>query len=311
LNIVNDVLDLSKIESNKIEVNPRVVSVASTAREVSDALLPVIKANHNSFEIIIADDLGNIFTDPAKLTQILSNLLSNAGNYTDHGRVRLSVSRKQHDDDVFFEFNVSDTGIGIADDMLEKIFLPFERADMTMTRRYGGTGLGLAISRKLAGLLGGVLTVESEIGKGSTFSLCLPQGVEQLFAQSNAEQSLSARIIPKSILVAEDHPMISEVFKRILEFDGHTVSIAHDGEEALEFLDKQHYDIGLIDVHMPKIDGVDVIRRYIEDHPHSQTTLYILTADITDTLRAAAAEMGVVIIQKPIDRQNLGRFVNH
>ena len=174
LAIISDVLDLSKIEAGKMDINVEVFPVAAVVDTVMTAMAPQAEKKRNSLKLRCPRELGTIKTDRTKLHQILSNLLSNACKFTEGGRVELTVQLSFADQRRWFEFAVVDTGIGIAPETIDRLFAPFMQADTSTTRKYGGTGLGLAISRHFARMLGGDIQVRSEPGKGSTFTLRLP-----------------------------------------------------------------------------------------------------------------------------------------
>jgi signal transduction histidine kinase len=177
LAIISDILDLSKIEAGKMELNTEVFAVAEVVDSVMNAVAPLTERNHNTLKLRCPRDLGTIKTDRTKVHQILANLLSNACKFTHEGRVELTVRLAVADARRWVEFSVFDTGIGISPETLERLFAPFTQADSSTTRKYGGTGLGLAISRHYARMLGGDITVRSTVGEGSTFTLRLPAEV--------------------------------------------------------------------------------------------------------------------------------------
>jgi signal transduction histidine kinase len=174
LAIISDILDLSKIEAGKMELNTEVFQVADVVDSVMNAVAPLAERNRNTLKLRCPRDLGTIKTDRTKLHQILANLLSNACKFTHDGRVELTVRLAVAESRRWVEFSALDTGIGIAAETLERLFSPFTQADSSTTRKYGGTGLGLAISRHYARMLGGDITVRSTVGEGSTFTLRLP-----------------------------------------------------------------------------------------------------------------------------------------
>lgn len=188
LGLINDILDLSKIESGKIELYLETVDISELIKEVIMMIRPLVEKNANVLVVNCADNLGYMKTDLTKVRQSLFNLLSNASKFTKQGQITISVEkdhRKSGMADVeqqksalpYILFKVSDTGIGIAPERMEKLFQPFTQADSSTTREYGGTGLGLAITRKLSQIMGGDTFVESEVGKGSTFTILLPAEV--------------------------------------------------------------------------------------------------------------------------------------
>ena len=307
LNLVNNILDLSKIENGKIEINTKTISVHRLINGIVEADMPVIKANKNSFEVEIDNKVNLITTDRELITQVINNLLSNAGRYTSEGHIKLHVRQENIQGEYYIYFDVIDDGIGIPEEKIDKIFQPFEQADMSKTRLYGGTGLGLTISKKLATLLGGRLTVESKLGRGSTFSLCVPEGTTVNDIQQ--KDRISIKLSPRKILLAEDHPFISDAVKQLLESDGHTVTVTSDGIQTIAKLNQELFDIALIDVHMPELDGIEVINMFQASKPHSHTKIFLLTADATMALRQQAEKLGAKIIQKPFSRAQLVKYL--
>ena len=170
LELINDVLDLSKIEAGKIELYPEHIDLSDTMRQVASTIQALIQKNGNTLQMHLAEDLGQAYTDQTKLRQILLNLLSNACKFTEQGTVTLSAERETLDGVDWLTFSVSDSGIGMSDEQMGKLFQAFSQADASTTRRYGGTGLGLMISRHFCQMLGGDITVTSTEGSGSTFA---------------------------------------------------------------------------------------------------------------------------------------------
>ncbi|MEG4322884.1 MULTISPECIES: hybrid sensor histidine kinase/response regulator [unclassified Microcoleus] len=188
LGLINDILDLSKIESGKIELYLETVDISELIKEVIMMIRPLVEKNANVLVVNCADHLGYMKTDLTKVRQSLFNLLSNASKFTKQGKITINVEKKYRKSGMadveqqqsaipYILFKVSDTGIGIAPERMEKLFQPFTQADSSTTREYGGTGLGLAITRKLSQIMGGDTFVESEVGKGSTFTIILPAEV--------------------------------------------------------------------------------------------------------------------------------------
>jgi signal transduction histidine kinase len=182
LNLINDVLDLSKIESGKMELYVEAFHIPQLIQQIFDAVKPACDRNHNQLTISCDEEIEFMWSDLTKVRQSLSNLLSNAIKFTKNGQIHLAVSKElevsaddQHDVNVIICFQIKDTGIGIKPEQLTKLFQPFSQADGSTTRKYGGTGLGLAITREFATMMGGTVTVESEYGQGTTFTLRLPK----------------------------------------------------------------------------------------------------------------------------------------
>jgi signal transduction histidine kinase len=171
LSLINDILDISKIEAGKLELNFDPVDLANTVSEVENTATPLMEANGNRFKIVVPDGIGQIESDDQRLRQVLLNLLSNAAKFTEKGDVELSVERTG---DGWVRFLVRDTGIGMNREQVEGLFEPFVQADNSISRRFGGTGLGLSISQRFAEIMGGRITIESELGTGSCFTVWLP-----------------------------------------------------------------------------------------------------------------------------------------
>jgi signal transduction histidine kinase len=184
LNLINDILDLSKIESGKMELYLETVNVSELIQEIIDTMRPICEKNNNQLVVACEDDVKFMWGDLTKIRQSLFNLLSNASKFTSNGQISLKVSRdltmelaKNGEQKAMICFQVRDTGIGIKPEQIAKLFQPFSQADSSTTRKYGGTGLGLAITGEFAKMMGGVVTVESEYGYGSMFTLSLPQAI--------------------------------------------------------------------------------------------------------------------------------------
>jgi signal transduction histidine kinase len=174
LALINDILDLSKIEAGKMDLYYETFDVPPMIQDVVATITPLVKKNANALEVHCADDLGAMRADLTKVRQTLFNLLSNACKFTEHGTITLEVTRETGDGGGWVTFRVRDSGIGMTPEQMEKLFQEFSQADASTTRKYGGTGLGLAISRKFCRLMGGDITVESALGQGSTFTISLP-----------------------------------------------------------------------------------------------------------------------------------------
>jgi signal transduction histidine kinase len=174
LGLINDVLDLSKIEAGKVQLCTERFAVGPVIQDVIGTIRPLVEKNANRLEVVCEEGLGHMVADQTRTRQVLFNLLSNACKFTDHGAVRLEAKRVRTGGADWVEFQVTDTGIGMSPEQIERLYRPFMQADASTTRKYGGTGLGLAISRRLCQMMDGSLMVESELGKGSTFTVRLP-----------------------------------------------------------------------------------------------------------------------------------------
>ena len=266
LRIINDILDFSKIEAGKLDIE----SIAfSPARIVDDALAVVSEsARAKGLALAIAPGLNlpaAVLGDPVRLSQILINFLSNAVKFTTQGSVTLSAGI----DGERLVFAIADTGIGMSVEQLERLFVPFEQADTSTTRRFGGTGLGLSISKRLAGLMGGDIKVASREGVGTTFALHLPYRpanaaavVSDKGAATPESPTARQRLVGLRILAAEDNEINSIVMKEMLEGEGAVVSLVENGELAVAAVRNgpADFDVALIDVQMPVMDGREATR---------------------------------------------------
>ena len=312
--VLNNVLDLSKIEADELIVERAAFSLRGLLDELSDMMAVQADAKGIAFEIDAPDDLPEALEgDATRLNQILINLLSNAIKFTEHGgvelRVRMLAATAKH---ATLSFVVQDTGIGIEPDVQERLFAPFAQADASITRRFGGTGLGLSIVKRLAGLMGGEVSLESTPGVGSVFSVVLdfslasPDAVAQLEAPAVAPGEHA--LIGVRVLVVDDSDINLEVTKRILELEGAKVLLASNGQEAFDFLEAQPnaIDVVLMDVQMPVLDGHDATRRIRLELNLADLPIIALTAGAlsSERQRATAAGMDDYLV-KPFDAQAL------
>jgi len=264
LSLINDILDFSKIESGKLEIEAINFRLKDLLKNIKQSLQ--VKASEKDIDLILEIDKDTpeeVSGDPVKLIQILNNLIGNAIKFTDMGNVKLTVDVLYHTDQEWvLEFAVIDSGIGIPDDKMNIIFERFMQASVSTQRSYGGTGLGLAITKRLIELQGGNIEVESEVGKGSTFSFSLtytaPKAGETTFPQ---EESIKGKgMLGSNILVVDDNIMNQKVAEKLLLSWQAKVGLAENGFVALEKLRTQPYDLVLMDLHMPVMDGLEAIR---------------------------------------------------
>ncbi len=265
LSIINDILDLSKSEEGMMELECQPFNLQRRIEATLDFVS--LRASEKGLKLtcIIEDDVPSVIMgDPTRLGQILTNLLNNAVKFTERGKVTVSVSgRKQEDTTYEIHFEVKDTGIGIPEDKIERLFQPFSQVDASTTRKYGGTGLGLAISRKLVNLMGGRIWVESIAGIGSTFHFTIlaesdSDALVDKFESISGEDLSHAEIDHTlRILLAEDNVVNQKVTQKMLNKLGYRATVAANGIEVLQALEKQHYDVILMDVQMPEIDGLE------------------------------------------------------
>jgi PAS domain S-box-containing protein len=264
LTLVNDVLDYNKMESGKIIFEQTQFNLSDFLEEIMRSYSFRSKAKNLEFDIQKAGDLPNeVIGDPIRLNQILSNLLSNALKFTIHGSIKVIVKELSRTSGISrIEFMVTDTGIGIEKDKHSVIFDSFTQASTDTTRHFGGTGLGLAICKKLVELQGGTITIESEPGKGSTFRFALTFGITEkgVHAQSPEIPESFSGLEGKRILVAEDNKINFFVANKFLMGWGIKVTHAENGKIALSILEKESFDLILMDLHMPVMDGIEATR---------------------------------------------------
>lgn len=299
LRLLNDILDTAKLERGAMELEEQLFDLQVLCQELIEVL--GLQAHNKGLGISLdyhAHHSG-LLADPLRLRQVLTNLLGNAVKFTEQGEVNLSVT--EQDGGLLFE--VRDTGIGIAADRLAHIFDPFAQADVSMSRRFGGTGLGTTIARQLSELMGGTLRVESTPGVGSCFSLSLPRHTEI----APAACMPSAQKLPGQlrVLCADDVEDNLELLRLILQRDGHQVSLANDGRQACALYLEHAFDVILMDVQMPGMDGLDAtreIRRIERQQQRPPTPVIALTASVLDHDRLAAKEAGMDgFAGKPVD----------
>ncbi len=283
LSLINDILDLSRIESGREEITLNRFAVRELADEMVAIIGPQAAEKNIALDNTVGVDLPPLTSDFVKCRHILQNLVGNAVKFTEQGRV--TVSARHAGGEVFIA--VADTGIGIAGEHLPHIFDEFRQADGSTSRKYGGTGLGLAIARKYAALLGGGVTVASEPGKGSTFTLRLPLvltspgGVEPVAAGKSAVPRTAATAMAgrgKNILVVEDSEPAIIQLTDILQADGYRVQVARNGQEALAQIAQTVPDAMILDLMMPEVDGFAVLKAIRNVEPTAQLPVLILTA---------------------------------
>jgi signal transduction histidine kinase/ActR/RegA family two-component response regulator len=270
ISVLNDILDFSKIEAGKLDLHP----VPFRLREALSQNLAALGVKASEKNLELACQVGRevpdwVIGDPNRLGQIVTNLVGNAIKFTDDGevfvRVKIEDAAVQDDSSITLRFTVADTGIGIAPEKQQMIFESFVQADGSTTRKYGGTGLGLSISSRLARMMHGRIWVESDIGRGSTFYFTAkfekPAGlVESPLPEQITHHSRSSKLTekvdrPLHVLLAEDNPINQELAVELLEMRGHSVRIAGNGSEVLAALDRESFDVILMDVQMPEMDG--------------------------------------------------------
>ena len=305
LGLINQVLDLSKIEAGKLELSPETVTLAPLIDEVIGTARQLAEQNKNRLVVESQENLGSLTVDPMRLRQILFNLLSNACKFTKDGRVTLRV-RKVVDGRNWVEFAVADTGIGMTPEQQAKLFEEFTQADSSTARQYGGTGLGLAITRKLARMMGGDVTVTSEPGKGSVFTARLPGSAESS-AVSSIGPNGSRRASTDCVLVIDDDATARELISDQLKAEGFSVVTAAGGLEGLRRAKELRPIAITLDVMMPDLDGWSVLAALRQDAELAEIPVIMVT--IVDEHRRGIALGAAGYLTKPIDRDRLHQLV--
>lgn len=300
LGLISQVLDLSKIEAGKMLPDYSRFDLRLLVEQVSHMLQPQMRNNNNSFMIDVPEQLTPIESDEGKVKQILLNLLGNAAKFTKNGQVTLIVRQyQQNDDHNGIQFQIQDTGIGIALDKQTTIFDSFSQADNSTTREYGGTGLGLSISKHFVELLGGYIELHSQLGKGTRFNVYLPIKQGEIFS-TTANKVVRSEPLPNEadswiqpehrILVVEDDISILDLMYKVLGRTGCQIFSARNGREALQRLALQQVDIILLDLMMPEMDGFEFLKQIQKHALLCKIPVVVLTAkDLTqfeqETLR--------------------------
>jgi signal transduction histidine kinase/CheY-like chemotaxis protein len=317
LGLINQVLDLSKIEAGKLELSPESVSLAPLIDEVIGTARHLAEQNKNQLVVEAQDNLGTLTVDPMRLRQILLNLLSNACKFTKDGRVTLRARKVAPSlpspasggglGRGFIEFAVADTGIGMTPEQLTKLFQEFSQAEATTARRFGGTGLGLAITRKLARMMGGDVTVTSEPGTGSVFTVRLPDGAGASVLGANGAGGEPAAQ-GNCVLVIDDDEIARELIADGLKAEGFAVATADGGLEGLRRAKELRPIAITLDVTMPDLDGWAVLAALRQDSELADIPVIMVT--ILDEQRRAAALGADGYLTKPIDRERLRRLID-
>jgi two-component system, sensor histidine kinase len=324
LALINDVLDYSKIEAGKLTINPIECRIGDLIGEIESMLRPMAIGKQILFDILQCDFLPeSTCIDSVRVRQCLINLINNAIKFTDKGHVFVSITLQNIDGQPFLRFDVEDTGIGIPKNKQKLVFESFTQADGATTRKYGGTGLGLAITKKLAELMGGRIELQSEPGKGSVFTLLVPSGVnwpdvdtalwnkykliDELTEMTDTEKG--SCMFSGKILVAEDNPSNQKLITILLQKIGLEVTIADDGGKAVEKCAAETFDLILMDMQMPNMNGYDATRQLRKQGV--KTPVIAVTANAMMGDEDKCLEAGCDgYISKPIDRAKLTEVVS-
>ncbi len=304
LALINDVLDLSKIEAGKMDLFLESFDAGSLVTTVSDIIKPVITKNNNRLAVEIAEDIGSMHADLTKVRQSLVNLLSNASKFTENGTI--TINARPEGDELLF--SVSDTGIGMTPEQLGKLFQAFSQADSSTQKKYGGTGLGLAITRKFCQMMGGDVIVESEVGQGTTFTLRLPRTVVDPKARAaNFVEKETTTSQSLKLLVLDEDPEVAETIRRAIveDFD---VATSGNGEEGIRIARELRPDVILLSTHLENNeDGYEVLKQLKEAEDLAKIPVVMLS--VTEEKSMAFAFGAAEHLVKPINRKRLSSVV--
>jgi signal transduction histidine kinase/CheY-like chemotaxis protein len=304
LTLINDVLDLSKIEAGRMDLYLEHFEVEQLLEDVVATAMPLVEKKSNRLVTNFEPNLAAGRADVTKVRQALFNLLSNAAKFTENGTITLAARRDSGETGERLIFSVSDTGIGIPPEKLETIFEEFAQAEDHTTRNYGGTGLGLSISRRFAQMMGGDISLESAVGEGSTFTLSLLASVEEVAdSETASEESAQPSVADHPVLVIDDNADSRDVLRRTLEEDGHAVATAPGGEEGLALARELSPSLILLDVMMPGMDGWAVLRQLKSDPALEAIPVAMVT--VVDDERMAFSLGASEYLTKPVDRARL------
>ncbi len=308
MNLINDVLDLSKIEAGKIELHLEEFDIATVVQEGVTTAQSIAENNNNQIEVSYSKGVDRIFADITRVRQIIINLLSNASKFTRDGVITVRADREQKATGDELLLSVSDTGIGMNDGQLQKLFQEFSQADSSTTREYGGTGLGLTISQRFCHLMGGDINVSSILGQGSTFTVRLPMQVNQkgVLTIPSAKSSTDIATLTgrnNTVLVIDDDETALDMMRRFLAKQGFDVVTACNGEEGLRLAAELSPTVITLDVMMPGVDGWEILRR-LKSNPEL-ATIPVVMLTILDEKNKGYALGASDYVTKPIDRDHL------
>ncbi|WP_130537468.1 hybrid sensor histidine kinase/response regulator [Thiomicrorhabdus indica] len=311
LNILNDILDFSKIEAGKVELDEHSFSLKAAVEDTVGLMLAPAKAKGLELSAQISPKIDWILGDSHKIKQILTNLVGNAIKFTENGEIKIRVSQL----DQRYRISVEDTGCGIEENEIQKLFQDFQQVDASTTRRYGGTGLGLSISKKLVGLMHGDIGVESTVGEGSVFWIDLPLVVSELRTASINKESEKKDAAPKNKLVGkkallvEDNIVNQKVAEAFLRKLGMQCAVAENGEQAIKIVAEQSFDLVLMDCQMPVMDGFEAtekIRKGDAGEESRKIPIVALTANVMDEDKKRCEASGMDgLIRKPIKLEQM------
>jgi len=303
LALINDVLDLSKIEAGKMELHLERFELRPAIDAVASTVAPLVERNGNALRLALAGDLGIVRADVTRVRQVLFNLLSNASKFTERGVITLEARREPAPDGDTIVLTVRDTGIGMTPEQLGRLFQAFAQAEASTASKYGGTGLGLAISRMFCEMMGGSIGVASTAGEGTTFTVRLPAEVRDPGGRVGAAAAPAEGGTAGTVLVIDDDPAARDLLRRMLAREGYRVLEAADGAAGLALARAEHPDVITLDVVMPGLDGWGVLAALKDDPALAAVPVVMVT--ITDDRNLGFALGASEYLTKPVDRARL------
>lgn len=308
LSLINDVLDLSKIEAGKMDLYLEDFNVEELVNDVVSTVHPLVEKNANALKVNCGDAIGSVHADLTRMRQVLFNLLSNACKFTEKGTITLDAFRETKDDGEWLSLSVSDTGVGMTPEQSGKLFQAFAQADASTTRKFGGTGLGLAISKKFCQMMGGDITLQSDFGKGTTFTAAIPCNVVIQKESVTVELQKEAESAPGEakeniVLVIDDDPIAHDILRKFLSKKGYNLLSAMGGEEGIQMARKNKPRAIILDVMMPEKDGWSVLKDLRNDA--NLKDVPVIMSSMLDERNMGYALGATEYLMKPVDREHL------
>jgi len=314
MTLMDNILDMSKIEAGQMGLESIPFNLRQLLTVLEELYRPLANLKMVDFQIVVADDVPNwLLGDPVRLRQILANLFANAVKFTANGTVTCSVTAAGHCVEhwaAHLRFEIRDSGIGIPEKYRDLLFLPFRQLDPSITRKYGGTGLGLAIVQSLVVMMNGSITVDSQEGVGSSFIVELPFQENEALPEN---RTLPVLLPSAAVLIVEDNDFNRQLLGDILTSWGQQVVMAGDGLQALQFMEQQRFDLVLLDIRMPDINGIEVARRIRErelEHSETPVPIIAITADVDPVTCEACHAVGMnAVLAKPVIPEQLATIM--